>query len=43
MQVLWIHYWSITGQLGIIVLDVGLLLIYILRLIFDMKGRENEC
>ena len=38
MQVLWIHYWCITGQVGIILLDLGLLLIYILKLIFDMKG-----
>jgi hypothetical protein len=39
MQVAWIHYWCITGQLGIILLDLGLLLIYILRLIRYLKGR----
>jgi len=38
MQLAWIHYWCITGQVGIILLDLGLLLIYILKLIFDMKG-----
>jgi hypothetical protein len=33
MQFLWVHYWYTTGQLGIILLDMGILIIYVLRLV----------
>tara|TARA_B110000902_G_C14080617_1_gene502974 strand:- start:170 stop:421 length:252 start_codon:yes stop_codon:yes gene_type:complete len=38
MQVAWIHYWCITGQLGIIFLDLGLLFLYLLKLILDRRS-----
>ena len=38
MQVAWIHYWCITGQLGIIFLDLGLLFLYLLKLILDRSS-----
>ena len=33
MQFAWVHYWYTTGQIGIILLDAGILIIYIMRLI----------
>jgi len=38
MQVAWIHYWCITGQIGIIFLDLGLLFLYLLKLILDRRS-----
>ena len=32
MQFMWVHYWYTTGQLGIILLDIGILFIYTTRL-----------
>ena len=32
MQFLWIHFWTVTGQEGIILLDFGLLGIYAMRI-----------
>jgi hypothetical protein len=39
MQFAWVHYWYTTGQLGIIILDSGILLIYVLRLIKYWRER----
>jgi len=33
MQFMWVHYWYTTGQLGIILLDIGILFIYTTRLV----------
>ncbi len=33
MQFAWVFYWYTTGQLGIILLDMGILIIYVLRLV----------
>ena len=41
MQVAWIHLWTVTGQFGIIVLDLGLLGIYGLR-IFNIFRRLGQ-
>ena len=40
MQLLWIHLWTVTGQLGIIFLDVGLLALYFGRIVDILKRRE---
>jgi len=40
MQLLWIHLWTVTGQLGIIFLDVGLLILYFGRIVDILKRRE---
>ncbi len=40
MQLLWIHLWTVTGQLGIIFLDVGLLALYFGRIVDISKRRE---
>lgn len=37
MQFAWIHYWYTTAQLGIIILDLGILLIYLLRILGYLK------
>ena len=39
MQLLWIHLWTVTGQLGIIFLDVGLLALYFGRIVDILKRR----
>lgn len=39
MQFAWVHYWYTTGQMGIIILDSGILLIYVLRLIQYWRER----
>ena len=40
MQLLWIHLWTVTGQIGIIFLDVGLLFLYFGRIVDILKRRE---
>ena len=40
MQLLWIHLWTVTGQFGIIFLDVGLLILYFGRIVDILKRRE---
>ena len=40
MQLLWIHLWTVTGQLGIIFLDVGLLALYFGKIVDILKRRE---
>ena len=39
MQLLWIHLWTVTGQIGIIFLDVGLLFLYFGRIVDILKRR----
>ena len=41
MQLLWIHLWTVTGQLGIIFLDVGLLALYFGRIVDILKRRKG--
>jgi hypothetical protein len=43
MQFAWVHYWYTTGQIGIILLDCGILLIYTMRLVkyCRIKGKNN--
>jgi hypothetical protein len=40
MQIAWIHLWTVTGQTGIILLDLGLLGIYGMR-IANLKRRKD--
>ncbi len=40
MQIAWIHLWTVTGQTGIILLDLGLLGIYGMR-IANIKRRKG--
>ena len=40
MQIAWIHLWTVTGQTGIILLDLGLLGIYGMR-IANIKRRRK--
>ncbi len=40
MQMAWIHLWTVTGQTGIILLDLGLLGIYGMR-IANLKRRKD--
>mgnify|MGYP001267808406 FL=1 len=40
MQLAWIHLWTVTGQTGIILLDLGLLGIYGMR-IANLKRRKD--
>ena len=42
MQLLWIHLWTVTGQFGIIFLDVGLLILYSGRIVDILKRRGSE-
>jgi len=42
MQIAWIHLWTVTGQIGIILLDMGLLGIYAMRIINIMQRRKIE-
>tara|TARA_B100000287_G_scaffold412859_1_gene443768 strand:+ start:2907 stop:3179 length:273 start_codon:yes stop_codon:yes gene_type:complete len=37
MQLAWIHLWTVTGQTGIILLDLGLLGIYGMRIASIIK------
>ena len=41
MQLLWIHLWTVTGQFGIIFLDVGLLILYFGRIVDILKRRKG--
>ena len=41
MQLLWIHLWTVTGQLGIIFLDVGLLALYFGKIVDILKRRKG--
>ena len=42
MQIAWIHLWTVTDQIGIILLDMGLLGIYAMRIINIMQRRKIE-
>ena len=42
MQIAWIHLWTVTGQIGIILLDMGLLGVYGMKIINIMQRRKIE-
>jgi len=41
MQLAWIHLWTVTGQTGIILLDLGLLGIYGMRIANILTRRKK--
>tara|TARA_R110000803_G_scaffold15680_6_gene43170 strand:+ start:858 stop:1079 length:222 start_codon:yes stop_codon:yes gene_type:complete len=39
MQIAWIHYWSLTGQQGIIILDGGILICCGVKYVSYWRGK----